>query len=63
MLFLVFSFYVIGTGGITDESKRLFMEADIDPIGAKAIPQEGEGRQGYGGGVGQGFITRCWGSV
>ena len=63
MLFLVFAFYVIGTGGITDESKRLFMEADIDPMDAKAIPQEGEGRQGYGGGVGRGIASHRWGSI
>ena len=63
MLFLVFAFYVGDTSGISDVSKRLFMEADIDPMGAKAILQEVEGMHGYGGGVGWVFAARRWGSV
>ena len=63
MLFLVFEFYVGDTSGISDVSKRLFMEADIDPMDAKAILQEVEGMHGYGGGVGWVIASHRWGSV
>jgi len=41
LLFLGFAVYVGATGGITDGSERFFMEAEIDPMGAEAILQEG----------------------
>ena len=41
LLFLGFAVYVGATGVIIDRSNRLFMEADINPMGAEAILQEG----------------------
>ena len=42
MLFMVFAFHAVDTGGITDGSKRLFMESDIDPMDSEEILQEGK---------------------